>query len=173
MNDRDVLFRPATADDRPAILKVIRDAFRRDDEAKLVEHLWTDDAMAVEIVAIQDADLLGYCGFSAVTATPAIDAKLLGLAPLAVANEHQGRGIGKTLAMLGLKRCREQDAALVVVLGEPEYYSRFGFKPAHEYNMRWNGGDFGDAFQAVFFREPHEYETRVIRYHEAFGAYDE
>ncbi len=55
----------------------------------------------------------------------------LGLAPMAVDPAHQRRGVGTALVETGLARCRERGVSLVVVLGHPDYYPRFGFRPAH------------------------------------------
>lgn len=49
------------------------------------------------------------------------------LAPVAVLPGHQGRGIGQRLIRSGLNRLREQREQIVLVLGHPDYYSRFGF----------------------------------------------
>ena len=164
-----VVIRPPTTDDRPAILNVLRDAFRRDDEATLVDALWRDDAMPVELIAEEAGRVIGYCGFSPVKAEPALEGRLLGLAPLAVTNERQGQGVGKTLAMHGLERCRERDAALIVVLGEPEYYSRFGFKPASDHNIKWAAMDAGRAFQLIDFGGVTGSTAHTINYHTAFS----
>lgn len=62
-----------------------------------------------------------------------------GLAPLAVAPAVQRQGIGSQLARAGLEICRERGFALVVVLGDPAYYARFGFEPASAHGL---GGDY-------------------------------
>ncbi len=49
------------------------------------------------------------------------------LAPVAVSREHQRRGIGGKLIERGLDLLRSEAERIVIVLGEPEYYSRFGF----------------------------------------------
>ncbi|MFA5354376.1 MAG: N-acetyltransferase [Thermodesulfovibrionales bacterium] len=54
----------------------------------------------------------------------------LALAPLSVIPGLQREGIGTALVRQGLARARELGFRSVIVLGEPEYYSRFGFKPA-------------------------------------------
>ncbi|MCA8893800.1 MAG: hypothetical protein KDA48_00965, partial [Amphiplicatus sp.] len=53
--------REAEAEDRAAILALLRDAFGREEEARLVERLWTDDAVALELAAFIDGALAGYC----------------------------------------------------------------------------------------------------------------
>nr|WP_318462253.1 N-acetyltransferase [Photobacterium leiognathi] len=51
-----------------------------------------------------------------------------GLAPVSVLPEQQGKGIGKALINQGLAQLKERGAEGFVLLGEPEYYGRFGFK---------------------------------------------
>ncbi len=167
--DDSITIRAPLAGDRPAILTVLRDAFRREAEAQLVEALWRDQAMAVELIAEDAEGVIGYCGFSPVTAEPALDGLLLGLAPLAVMNERQGLGVGKALTMSGLEICRQLDAALIVVLGEPDYYTRFGFKPASEYGVTWAAMDAGRAFQLVDFHDTIGVDAHRIHYHAAFS----
>ena len=57
---------------------------------------------------------------------------MVGLAPVAVLPEYQGRGIGSRLVREGLETSREAGHVAAVVLGEPGYYSRFGFERASE-----------------------------------------
>jgi len=165
----EIFIRPADEKDRPAILNVLCDAFRREDEARLVEKLWQAGAMTTELVAEEDGVIIGYCAFSVVTSEPALDGLLLGLAPLAVLNERQGNGVGKALAMRGLEICHQQDAALIVVLGEPGYYSRFGFKPASDYDVSWAAMDAGRAFQLIDFAGITGATPHKISYHSAFA----
>jgi putative acetyltransferase len=62
---------------------------------------------------------------------------LLGLGPVAVLPSEQGRGIGTCLVEACLEQLRVQGHAGVVVVGEPEYYRRFGFIPASRWGLRW------------------------------------
>ena len=160
--------REAEAEDRAAILALLRDAFGREEEARLVERLWTDDAVALELAAFIDGALAGYCAFSLVTAEPELEGPALGLAPLAVAPSMQNQGVGAALVETGLEVCEERGASLVVVLGEPEYYSRFGFAPARAKNISWAAMDAGDAFQIIDYADLPENTARRIHYHPAF-----
>jgi putative acetyltransferase len=72
----------------------------------------------------------------------------LGLAPLAVLPTVAGRGIGAALVRAGLAACAQRAAGLIVVLGDPAYYARFGFTPASTFALRDEYGG-GDAFQAI------------------------
>jgi putative acetyltransferase len=60
----------------------------------------------------------------------------MGLAPMAVLPEHQNRGVGSLLVQEGLRACLQLGCGLIVVLGHPEYYPRFGFVPAHQKGLR-------------------------------------
>jgi putative acetyltransferase len=71
-----------------------------------------------------------------------------GLAPLAVRAAHRRRGIAERLVRRGLELCRCDLVRLVVVLGDPHYYQRFGFRPARLWSLRdeYQGGN---AFQVL------------------------
>lgn len=160
--------RDATTNDRPAILKIVEAAFARADEAAIVEKLWADDAVTLDLVAEIGGEIVGHCAFSSVTATPVIDGPTLGMAPVSVAPAHQSKGVGAAMIKTGVARCRTHGASLLVVLGEPEYYSRFGFAPASLKKIRWDAMDAGDAFQLIDFAALEEAPGRTIRYHDAF-----
>jgi len=61
---------------------------------------------------------------------------LLGLAPIAVLPEYQRQWIGTLLIQDGLKACVEFGSQGVVVLGDPQYYMRFGFIPATQKGLK-------------------------------------
>ncbi len=67
----------------------------------------------------------------------------LGLATLAVRPKYQAQGIGSELITRALAACRSEYYPFVCVLGEPNYYGRFGFRPAREFGLlnEYNAGD--------------------------------
>jgi putative acetyltransferase len=69
----------------------------------------------------------------------------LGLAPLAVMPDHEKHGVGRRLIQNGLAECRRWGAGFVVVIGDPPYYTRFGFEPAAKYGLR-SEYEAGDSF---------------------------
>ncbi|GAB4528227.1 MAG: N-acetyltransferase [Amphiplicatus sp.] len=160
--------REAEADDRAAILALLKAAFGRVEEARLVQRLWMEDAVALELAAFVDGALAGYCAFTLVAADPPLKGVALGLAPLAVAPPMQKQGVGAALVETGLETCEARGASLVVVLGEPDYYSRFGFSPARAKNITWAAMDAGDAFQIIDYANLPATPARRIRYHPAF-----
>ena len=126
-----LLVRDASEADAVAIRNLLKSAFPTAAEADLVDQLGRDGESVISLVAIEDGAVVGQVLFSRM----AVEADgrqvcALGLAPIAVAPERQGRGIGSRLIQAGLERARDIGAHLVFVLGEPEYYGRFGFTAA-------------------------------------------
>jgi predicted N-acetyltransferase YhbS len=63
-------------------------------------------------------------------------ARIVVLAPLSVSTEWRRRGIGAALVRASLEELRTSGCDLVLVLGDPAYYGRFGFVPAAEFCLR-------------------------------------
>ncbi len=116
---------PEAADDREAVGRLLLGAFPTSDEAGLVERLREDGDAAVSLVAVEAREVVGYVLFSRLRAPAAA----LALAPLAVRADRRRRGIGSRLVESGLDRARQEDWRGAVVLGDPAYYRRFGFRP--------------------------------------------
>jgi putative acetyltransferase len=93
----------------------------------------------------------------------------MGLAPMAVALEWQGKVVGSELVKEGLKRCKEMGSAAVVVLGHPTYYPRFGFVPASRFGINSEYDAPDDAFMALeLVAESLEGKTGLVRFHKVF-----
>jgi putative acetyltransferase len=120
--------RPETAADHHAIRHVNRLAFGQDEEARLVDALRDGGYVRASLVAEKDGQVVGHILFSDLPlVTKAGTVPALALAPLAVLPEHQNQGIGSALVRRGLEVCKEQGHRIVVVLGHPHFYQRFGF----------------------------------------------
>ncbi len=156
--------------DHDGVQAVVAAAFGQDDEAALVGRLWAADAITIERLADIDGEIVGYCAFSPVICAPALDGVLLGLAPVAVAPDHQRTGLGAAMIKDGLKACREAGVRLLAVLGDPKYYTRFGFEPGAAKNIRWAVQDAGDAFRVITDDDMITAEPRLVHYHPAFDA---
>lgn len=76
------------------------------------------------------------------------DRPALGLGPLSVHPAHQGRGIGSALMHTLLGAADAMDEPVVVLLGDPALYSRFGFVPARALGIESPDPAWGDYFQA-------------------------
>ena len=123
-----VSIRPEAEFDRDSIFRVNHLAFGRVDEARLVDALRSGGFVSLSLMAETAGQIVGHILFSALMiegrdgTIPA-----LALAPLAVAPDFQRQGIGSALVCRGLDLCREQNHRIVMVVGDPPFYSRFGF----------------------------------------------
>jgi putative acetyltransferase len=143
------IIRPETTADQDAIREVNRGAFGGDDEARLVDALRKGGHARISLVAEQDGRVVGHIMFSTLAiATPGGEVvEALSLAPMAVVPAHQRKGIGSSLVGGGLRACREAGHRIVIVVGHPGFYPRFGFsaKLAEPLRSRYSG----PAFMAV------------------------
>lgn len=124
------LIRVEGAADQEAIQHVNRLAFGQDAEASLVDALRTGGYLRLSLVAEAAGWVVGHILFSDLPIlTNSGPVAALALAPMAVLPEFQNQGIGSALVRRGLAVCREQGHRIVVVLGHPRFYPRFGFSP--------------------------------------------
>jgi len=120
--------RPGAPADAGAIRAVHRAAFPTMIEADLVEALTGDGDVVVSLVAERGGEVVGHILLSRMTVTgDGRDYRALGLAPVAVLPGFQGSGIGAALIEGALAIAGASGEELVFVLGEPDYYCRFGF----------------------------------------------
>jgi len=120
--------RPETSADRVAVGNVNRLAFGQDAEAKLVNALRDGGYIRLSLVAEDSGEIVAHILFSRlpiITVSGVVEA--LALAPMAVIPSHQRQGIGTKLVEEGLRACRDAGHKIVVVLGHPRFYPRFGF----------------------------------------------
>jgi putative acetyltransferase len=129
----DIGIRAATAADAEAVDEVIRAAFAGTEfgyqgEAELVRMIDADRDTLVSLVAERDGVIVGHVLFSRMD-VEADGAALsgAGLAPVSVAPEVQGQGIGDALIRAGLDTLRARGVAISFVLGHESYYPRFGY----------------------------------------------
>lgn len=111
--------------DRSAVRTIVTAAFGQSAEADLVDRLRRDGDTAIALVATDGGTVVGHAVFSPMKAP----FRSLALAPVAVIPSRQRQGIGRRLIRAGLERAARDGWEAVVVLGDPEYYRRFGFDP--------------------------------------------
>lgn len=135
-------------------------------EARTVDTLRADHALAVSLVADIDGRIAGHIAFS--PARPSRDGdRWYVLGPVAVAPADQGHGIGGALIHAGLRLLQEREANGCVVLGDPAYYARFGFRPDPLLTLP---GAPADAFQALRFTDAGSAGEVVL--HPGFGHHE-
>lgn len=160
--------RPERPPDRSAIRAVNWRAFGRPDEADLVDALRAARALTLSLVATVGGALVGHIAFSPVTVS-GHPGPFYGLGPVAVRPDWQRQGIGGQLIRCGLETLRAQGAVGVVLLGHPDYYPRFGFRPAHLFGLSSPWDVPPEAFMALLFTEiALQPEDGRVRYHPAF-----
>ena len=113
--------------DALAIDRLYADAFPDEDLRPLVKDLQNDKQRVFCLVGIAHEQLAGHVAFTACRVIGQ-DHRLALLGPLAVASAWRRRGIGSALVRTGLQRLKGDGTVRVFVLGDPAYYSRFGFR---------------------------------------------
>lgn len=162
--------RDETDQDRPAVREIVSAEFDTGGEVQLVDALRTEAEPLISLVAEDDGVVVGHVMFSPVTIDEHPDAKLMGLAPLAVLYDYQRRGIGSALVNAGLERCRTLGVLGVVVVGHPDYYPRFGFGPASRFGLKCEYDVPENAFLALeLVPGALAGKAGIVRYHAAFG----
>lgn len=138
------------AKDAPAVARVLAAAFGRPDEAKMVEAIRASAGYVPELafVAEDQGELVGYALLSYV-ALAGSERRLLELAPLAVSPERQREGIGSALTRAALAAADARGEPLVLVLGHPGYYVRFGFRRSDELGLEPPQPAWHAAFQVA------------------------
>jgi putative acetyltransferase len=144
------LIRPEQSGDFDPLRALLRASFGREAEARLVDRLRASGKIAVALVAEEKERILGCVVFSKiVTDAEAGEVSALALAPLAVLPAFQRLGIGSALVSAGLERCRLERHSRVLVLGDPIYYSRFGFVPAARFGLKCPFPAPDNSFMAI------------------------
>jgi putative acetyltransferase len=143
--------RPEAKEDYEAVAEVTAAAFGQDDEARLVEAIRASAEYVPELslVAEDEGRIVGHVMYSYSTLEGS-DARLLQLSPLSVVPDRQGEGIGAALTRESLRLAEERGEPLVLVLGHPTYYPRFGFRRASTLGLEAPNPDWPDeAFMAA------------------------
>ena len=118
-----MLVRKVTPSDYLAIHDLIARAFGQHDEARLVDTLRSAGDEVVSLAADDAGRIIGHVMLSKLIKPGGA----LALAPVSVDPARQGMSIGSVLIESALAHARDDDWGAVFVLGEPDYYTRFGF----------------------------------------------
>ena len=145
-----IAIRPAAAADVPRIDALLRASFPAPEEADLVRELCLAGDMVLTLVADDEdgGDLAGTIVFSRMDVTvngrsvPAV-----ALAPLAVATRYRRQGVAEALDASAHERLEAAGVVLSFVLGDPQFYGRFGYDAAVARNF--TSPYAGDAFMAL------------------------
>ena len=133
-------------------------------EQFVVDALRSAGALTISLVAEEGAKIVGHVALSPVSISDG-SSGWFGLGPISVSPEHQGKGIGTMLMNRAIQLLQEQGASGCVLLGEPGYYSRFGFKPKRGLVLADVPPEY---FQALPFSS--FIPLGSVTYHQAFSA---
>ncbi|HEV8104130.1 MAG TPA: N-acetyltransferase [Gaiellaceae bacterium] len=159
IEDEPVIIREQQAVDYEPIRQVYAEAFRRPrfrqpqkpgsipPEVGMFEALYeAGDAIPdLSFAALIDGEVVGHVTASRATVGTE---PVVAVGPIGVLPEHQGAGIGSALMHALLTAADATNVPLIVLLGAPQYYTRFGFRPASELGVISPASEWGDAFQA-------------------------
>lgn len=161
--------RPERPSDHVAIGELITAAFAgkpyaEGDEADLVVALRREHALTLSLVAELRGRVIGQIAFSPARSADAAKS-WYALGPVAVLPAHQGIGIGSRLVRTGLESISGLGADGCILVGDPAYYTRFGFRVCPE---NAPPGQPAEYFMVKVLKGPHP--VGAIRFHEAFGG---
>jgi predicted N-acetyltransferase YhbS len=149
---RGLKIRPETEEDFVKITEVNDLAFGQKNEGILIERLRKTAKFISELslVAELEGRIVGHILFYPVTIRSSdYEFLSLSLGPMAVIPELGRRGIGSQLVTEGLATAARLGHRSVIVLGHPEYYPKFGFKPASRWNIKAPFDAPDEAFMAL------------------------
>ena len=163
-----MIIRPEHPCDVDGIDRVIQEAFAGaphsdGNEAAIVRNLRGSEGLAISLVAEED-EIIGHIAVSPVSFPDRTD-RWFGLGPVAVRPDRQGDRIGARLIEQALADLRERGASGCVVLGDPAFYGRFGFRNDPSASFP---GVPTEYFQLVVFKG--DTPRGPVTYHPAFYA---
>lgn len=135
-------------------------------EQFIVRDLRAANHLSISLVAEDEVThaIIGHAAVSPVTISDGSD-DWYGLGPISVLPECQGQGVGSLLLNRALADLQARHAAGCVVLGNPKYYMRFGFRA--DRSLQYSGVP-SEYFMALTWRES---AAGNVSYHEAFEAW--
>jgi putative acetyltransferase len=126
-----LLIRPERPGDEDAIRRLTVAAFEpmefsNGSEAPIIDGLRRSGDLILSLVAEEQGVIVGHVAFSPVSIEDSRE-NWFGLGPISVQPERQQQGIGKALILKGMELLKERGAQGCALIGDPAYYSRFGF----------------------------------------------
>jgi len=165
----NIIIRDEQVKDIETIENLTKAAFQNAEHTSHTEHfivnsLRNHGQLTISLVAVEDGSIIGHVAISPVQISSG-EIGWYGLGPISVHPDKQGLGIGSLLINKSLEKLKNLGAKGCVLLGDPNYYSRFGFKNYPELILPDVPNEY---FQALSFSG--NITTGYVSYHEAFNA---
>ncbi len=136
-------------------------------EQDLVNKLRVSNAYVKELSLVADFDgkIVGFIMFSKIKIGKRT---ALALAPLAVLPEFQRKNLGSLLVKEGLAKAKMLGFGFVVVLGDYNFYSRFGFEKSLKYGIKSPFDVASENFMAIKLNDAKDFSDEMVKYPKEF-----
>lgn len=166
---QDLILRNEKVEDIEPIFRLTQSAFEHAEHSShteqfIVNALRNAQMLTISLVAELNHEIIGHVAISPVEISSGAQG-WYGLGPISVAPEYQQRGVGTALMKQVIERLQQLDAAGCVLLGDPHYYAKFGFKPHENLTLANIPAEY---FQVLAFKQP--VPQGEVKYHAAFEA---
>jgi putative acetyltransferase len=165
----DIVIRNETKSDIKAISEITKAAFAtlavsNQTESFIIDALRDANVLTISLVAVSGKEVVGHIAFSPVTVSDGSPG-WYGLGPISVLPELQKQGIGKSLMSEGLSKLKSLGAKGCILVGDPGFYERFGFRSPPDMVIEGVPQEYVLAFP---FTESKASGT--VAFHEGFAA---
>jgi len=169
LDKKNMIIREENQSDIASITTVHSQAFNGPDEGEIVKNLRKNNNLTISLVAEADGKIIGHIAYSPIYSKNK-EIIGIGLAPIAVSPSHQKQGVGSKLIEKGNEIALSKDFKKIFVLGGPEYYCRFGFKMAKNYNYFSSFDPEGNHFMVLGEELKKESEKASVYYCKEFNV---
>ena len=154
------------------IWNINAEAFETNAEANLVNALRNSGIPFLSLVYEENHDLVGHILFTPVELVGDTSGiRVTGLAPMAVVPSLQKKGVGSSLVKAGIQECISEGYDAIVVLGHPNYYPKFGFRPSVDYGIKSEYEVPDDVFMVLELKKNSLNRIKgTVKYHATFGS---
>ncbi|MBW3589463.1 MAG: N-acetyltransferase [Actinobacteria bacterium] len=170
IDDLTIEIREETNADHARVRDIELAAFEGFLQADLVDTLRESAVPYLSLVALVPSEIVGHVFFSPAFIECQAEPPAAQLSPIAIAPGHQGKGIGSKLIQTGLQECASIGWKAIFLLGDPAYYSRFGFVMASSMGLEYENPRFAPDLQVVEL-EPGILDgcRGTVRFHPAYA----
>ncbi len=167
-----MIVRKEINEDIDVIYLLQRTAFESADEALLVDNLRENCPYTLSLVAEDKNKVLGHIFFSRINFSKDPNFAMVALAPVAVLPEFRNDGVASALIKKAIEILTQEGQKAIFVLGEPDFYAKFGFVPTSYYQINCPFDVPKEFFMLLELEEDalSSFAGETPIYHKAFDA---